>query len=131
MGSNYVVESASNIAHLLGVSDRIISLTVIALGTSLPELVTSIVSIKKGEQELLVGNIVGSNIFNIGVVLALPVAIFGGIPGSGFSSVDLLTFVISGIMLWMCSVDDKVINKREGIILIITFIIYYAYVIFS
>ena len=130
IGSNLVVDSASKIASILGVSERMISLTVVALGTSLPELVTSIVSAKKGEQDLLIGNIVGSNIFNIGIVLALPVALFGGISGIGFSYIDLIMLMISAFMLFIVSKNDKVINKIEGIIMIITFIVYYSYVIF-
>ena len=124
------MDSASKIASILGVSERMISLTVVALGTSLPELVTSIVSAKKGEQDLLIGNIVGSNIFNIGIVLALPVALFGGISGIGFSYIDLIMLMISAFMLFIVSKNDKVINKIEGIIMIITFIVYYSYVIF-
>ena len=77
IGSDLVVDSASSIAHTIGWSDRLISLTIIAFGTSLPELVTTIISSLKGEQDILVGNIIGSNIFNICMVLGVPVAIFG------------------------------------------------------
>lgn len=108
-----------------------IALTVIALGTSLPELVTSVVAARKGEQDLLIGNIIGSNIFNIGIVLGLPVAIFGGISGAGFSYVDLVLFLVSALMLFVAASNDKVISKKEGIIMIFTFITYYAYVIFG
>ena len=108
-----------------------IALTVIALGTSLPELVTSVVAARKGEQDLLIGNIIGSNIFNIGIVLGLPVAIFGGISGVGFSYVDLVLFLVSALMLFVAASNDKVISKKEGIIMIFTFITYYAYVIFG
>ncbi len=128
-GSHFVVESASQIAEILGVSQRIISLTVIALGTSLPELVTSVTAAKKGEQDLLIGNIIGSNIFNIGIVLGLPVAIFGGISGVGFSYVDLILFLVSAFMIFIAASNDKVIHKKEGIIMIFTFIVYYAYII--
>ena len=100
LGSNVVVDSASSIATMLGVSQKMIALTVVAFGTSLPELVTSIVSTKKGEQEILVGNIVGSNIFNIGIVLGLPVALFGGIPAVGFNMVDLITMLIAALLLF-------------------------------
>lgn len=129
VGSHFVVDSASKIAEFLGVSQRMIALTVIALGTSLPELVTSIVAAKKGEQDLLIGNIIGSNIFNIGIVLGLPVAIFGGISGVGFSYVDLILFFVSAVMLFVAASNDKVISKKEGIIMIFTFIVYYAYII--
>ena len=79
LGSNFVVDSATKIAAIMGVSERMIALTIIALGTSLPELVTSITATKKGEYDIAIGNVVGSNIFNIGVVIGIPVALFGGI----------------------------------------------------
>lgn len=129
LGSNLVVDSASNIAKFLGVSQRMIALTIVAFGTSLPELVTSIVSIKKGEQEILVGNIVGSNIFNIGMVLGLPVALFGSIPAIGFNNIDLIALLLSAILLFLFSVKDHKIGKLEGIIMLVIFVIYYSFVI--
>lgn len=129
LGSNVVVDSASSIATMLGVSQKMIALTVVAFGTSLPELVTSIVSTKKGEQEILVGNIVGSNIFNIGVVLGLPVALFGGVQAIGFNIIDLITMIIAAILLFIFSYKDNKISKLEGMIFLLIFIIYYSYVI--
>ncbi len=129
IGSNVVVDSASKIATILGVSQRMIALTVVAFGTSLPELVTSIVSIRKGEQEILVGNIVGSNIFNVGVVMGIPVAFFGGIPAVGFSVIDLIVMIIAAILLFVFSFKDRKIDKFEGIIMFIIFIVYYTFVI--
>jgi cation:H+ antiporter len=129
IGSNVVVDSASKIATMLGVSQRMIALTVVAFGTSLPELVTSIVSIRKGEQEILVGNIVGSNIFNIGVVLGIPVALFGGIPAIGFSLIDLVVMIIAAILLFIFSFKDRKIDKFEGVIMLIIFMVYYTFVI--
>lgn len=129
LGSNFVVDSASNIAVSLGVSQKMIALTIVAFGTSLPELVTSIVSIKKGEQEILVGNIVGSNVFNIGIVLGLPVALFGSIRAVGFNSIDLIVLLLSAILLFIFSFKDHKIKKIEGIIMLIIFIIYYSFVI--
>ena len=131
MGSNVVVDSASKIASMMGVSQRMIALTVVAFGTSLPELVTSIVSIKKGEQEILVGNIVGSNIFNIGIVLGLPVSLFGGVIAVGFTMVDLIAMIVAAILLFLFSLRDHKIGRYEGIFMLIIFIIYYSYVIFN
>lgn len=128
-GSNFVVDSASNIASALGVSQKMIALTIVAFGTSLPELVTSIVSIKKGEQEILVGNIVGSNIFNIGMVLGLPVALFGSIPAIGFNNIDLLALLLSALLLLIFSFRDHKISNYEGIIMLIIFTAYYSFVI--
>ena len=129
LGSNVVVDSASSIATMMGVSQKMIALTIVAFGTSLPELVTSIVSTKKGEQEILVGNIVGSNIFNIGIVLGVPVALFGGIQVIGFNIIDLVTMIIAAILLFVFSYKDNKITKFEGMILLSIFVIYYTYVI--
>lgn len=129
MGSNVVVDSASNIATMIGISQKMIALTVVAFGTSLPELVTSIVSTRKGEQEILVGNIVGSNIFNIGIVLGLPVAMFGGIPAIGFNIVDLITMIVAAVLLFAFAYKDHKVGRYEGIFMLIVFVIYYTFVI--
>lgn len=131
MGSNVVVDSASKIAGMLGVSQKMIALTVVAFGTSLPELVTSIVSTRKGEHEILVGNIVGSNIFNIGIVLGVPVALFGGIQAVGFNVIDLVVMIVSAILLFVFAYKDHEIHRHEGMIMLALFVIYYSYVIFG
>ena len=102
-GSNFVVESATNIAQILGVSARMISLTIIALGTSLPELVTSATATKKGEYDIAIGNVVGSNIFNIGMVIGIPVLVFGGIGKISFSYIDLIVMIVAAVLLFMFS----------------------------
>ena len=103
LGSNFVVDSASYLAKAFGVSERIISLTIIALGTSLPELVTSVMATKKGEYDIAIGNAVGSNIFNIGIVIGLPVTILGGISKIAFSYIDLIVMVVTALMLYLFS----------------------------
>ncbi len=125
-GSNFVVDSASNVASAIGISERIISLTVIALGTSLPELVTTIVSAKKGETELVLGNILGSNIFNICMVLGIPVAIFGTVTPGGFQMIDLAMLVGSSVLLFIFSLTQHKISRVEGVILFTAFICYYT-----
>ena len=127
IGSDLVVNNASSMAALFGISERIIALSVIALGTSLPELVTTIVSSKKKEQELLLGNIIGSNIFNICVVLGIPVTIYGTITPSSFSEIDLIMLIGSSILLFVFATTHKTIQRWEGIIMIITFILYYIF----
>ena len=129
LGSNVVVDSASKIASMLGVSQKMIALTVVAFGTSLPELVTSIVSTRKGEQEILVGNIVGSNIFNIGIVLGIPVAMFGGIPAIGFNLFDLLVMILAAVLLFAFSFKDNKVGKVDGIVMLLLFVVYYSFVI--
>jgi len=131
LGSNYVVNSASNIATYFGVSQRMISLTIIALGTSLPELVTSVVANRKGECDLAIGNIVGSCIFNIGIVMALPVAIFGGINQINFSNLDIAVMLLSVILLFLFAQNDKRLSKKEGILFLLCFLAYYSIVIIN
>ena len=129
LGSNSVVDSASYLAKAFGVSERIISLTIIALGTSLPELVTSVMATKKGEYDIAIGNAVGSNIFNIGIVIGLPVTILGGISKIAFSYIDLIVMVVTAMMLYLFSKNDYKISKREGLSFLILFVVYYSYVI--
>lgn len=129
LGSNFVVDSASYIATTLGISERLIALTVVAIGTSLPELVTSVTATKKGEYDIAIGNVVGSNIFNIGIVAGLPVALLGGINQINFNPYDVLILLISIILLLVFSHKDRKITKPEGLILIAIFIVYYTYVI--
>lgn len=128
VGSNLVVDSATNIAKTIGISERIISLTIIAIGTSLPELVTTIVSSLKKEQDILLGNIIGSNIFNICIVLGIPVAIFGSITPASFQLIDVAMLLLSSIILFIFATTHRKISKYEGLALIAIFITYYTLV---
>lgn len=130
LGSNFVVDSASFIAKALGVTERLVSLTVIALGTSLPELVTSVTATRKGEYDIAIGNVVGSNIFNIGMVIGLPTTLFGGVGTINFSYIDLFVMITASVLLFAFSYNDYKITKKEGITLLILFIAYYGYVLF-
>ncbi len=128
LGSNMVVNNASDIATKLGLSERVIALTIIALGTSLPELVTTIVSSKKGEQDLLLGNIIGSNIFNACVVLGIPVALFGTITPTSFNYLDLFMLIGSSLLLFAFAETKRMISRFEGAIMLLIFIVYYVFV---
>lgn len=128
VGSELIVDSASKIALTIGISERIISLTIIAFGTSLPELITTIVSSKKGEQDLLLGNIIGSNIFNICVVLGIPVILFGTITPASFEAIDLMLLIFSSMLLFIFASSNKVISRIEGFIMLAVFAIYYVLV---
>lgn len=130
LGSNFVVDSASFIAKALGVTERLVSLTVIALGTSLPELVTSVTATRKGEYDIAIGNVVGSNIFNIGIVIGLPTTLFGGVGTINFSYIDLFVMITASVLLFAFSYNDYKITKKEGITLLILFVAYYGYVLF-
>jgi cation:H+ antiporter len=126
LGSNMVVNNASAIARIIGLSDRLIALTIIALGTSLPELVTTIVASIKGEQDLLLGNIIGSNIFNACVVLGIPVAIYGTITPASFNYIDLMMLILSAFILFFFAMTKRKVTRFEGIFLLILFVVYYT-----
>ena len=130
LGSNFVVDSAAKIAAMVGVSAKMISLTIIALGTSLPELVTSVIATKKGEYDIAIGNVIGSNIFNIGIVIGIPITLFGGISQINFNLIDILVMVICALLLFVFASNDKKITKKEGIIFLTIFLVYYSYVIY-
>lgn len=135
-GGELVVNMATAIATGIGVSDRIIALTIINFGTALPEIVTTITAAKRNESELLVGNLVGSNIFNICIVLGLPVALLGTITLTNFNLVDLMMPIISSAVLWWVSrrgsngKDGKIL-RHEGFFLLLVFLAYYSYVIYG
>jgi cation:H+ antiporter len=131
LGSNLVVDNAAAIAKTIGVSEKLIALTIIALGTSLPELVTSITATRKGEYDIAIGNVVGSNIFNIGIVLGIPIAIFGGINQITINYIDLIVMIASALLVFIFSLKDRKISKSEGIVFLMIFAIYYSYVIYK
>ena len=128
-GSDLVVDSATIIAKHLGISERIISLTIVAFGTSLPELVTAIVSSVKKEHDILVGNIIGSNIFNICIVLGLPVAIYGNLIPTSFQIIDVVFILLASIILYIVpKIREYRISRRAGICFILIYLIYYTLV---
>ena len=130
-GSNLVVDNAASLARAIGISEKMVALTVIALGTSLPELVTSITATRKGEYDIAIGNVVGSNIFNIGMVIGIPIAIFGGIEQVSIDYIDLIVMIISALLLFIFSWKDRKIKKSEGAIFLLLFVAYYSYVIYK
>lgn len=130
-GSQLVVNSATEIAHVIGVSDRIIALTIIALGTSLPELVTTIVAARRKETDLVVGNIIGSNIFNICVVMGIPVAIFGTITPESFQMIDLFMLIFSAVLLFVLTRHDHQISRLDGMLMLFIFALYYGYIVYG
>ena len=130
-GSQLVVSGATSIATSVGISERLISLTVVALGTSLPELVTTITAARRKETDLIVGNIIGSNIFNICVVLSVPVIMFGAVTPGSFKVVDLAMMVGSAALLFIATRKDRKISRIEGVLMLLTFAIYYGFIIFE
>ncbi len=130
IGSNLVVRGATNIARLFNISERIIGLTIVALGTGLPELVTSVNAVKKGNYGLVIGNIVGSNIFNVSAVLGLSVVLFGNIVFK-VTMLDLVTFLISSILLYYFSLNNYKLDRNEGYMFIFLFVLYYSFILFG
>ena len=129
VGSNFVVDNATEIAKLLGVSDKMISLTIVAFGTSLPELVTSVQASRKGENDIAIGNIIGSNIFNIGMVIGIPAFLINNINVGAFNYIDMISMIASAILLFILTRKNNKIDRKCGILMLIMFIIYYSYVL--
>jgi len=128
LGGQFVTQSASNIAINLGMSEILVGLTIVALGTSLPELITSLVAAIKKENDIALGNIIGSNIFNILLVLGLS-SIISPISMDTQAIVDLvILFVITTITL-MFAFTGKKINRYEGFALLVLYGVYLTYII--
>ena len=128
VGGDLVVNSASNIAIALGMSETLVGLTIVAIGTSLPELVTSLTALKKGENQLVIGNVIGSNIFNILFVLGASSAI-SQIPLDPSMLTDVLFMVGVTILCFIFGKTQEKYDKKEGIILVSLFVIYMAFAI--
>ena len=127
-GSTLFVEGASKLATALGVSEAVIGLTIVAGGTSLPELATSVVSARKGNSGIAIGNVLGSNVFNILGILGVT-GLVCPMQLQGITNTDLSIMVISMIMIWFFSFTKYVIERWEGFILSATFIGYMVYLI--
>ena len=112
-GSNFAVEGASNLAKALGISQRFIGLTIVALGTSLPELVTSVSAARKHNADIAIGNIVGSNIFNILFIVGTTALIAAAV----------------GILLFVCVARTKELRKKAGIVMLLAYILYFLYLL--
>lgn len=129
IASDMVVDNAVLLAEQIGISQKVIAMTVIVIGTSLPELIMTVESARKGEFDMAVGNIIGTNIFNICIVLGLPIAIYGGISSGSFSIVDTTIVLLSALIFYIFGKSDRELSRREGVFMVMLFLIYYAYVI--
>ncbi|WP_404427130.1 calcium/sodium antiporter [Ureibacillus chungkukjangi] len=127
-GGNLVVDNGTEIAYSLGMSETLVGLTIIAIGTSLPELVTSISAALKKESEIALGNIVGSNIFNILFVLGASASI-SPLAANDKIFIDVILMIVLTIVLLVFSRTSFMVGKWEGLVLIATYIIYLAYII--
>lgn len=128
-GGNLVVNSSSFLASKFGMSEKLIGLTIVAIGTSLPELVTSIVAAKKGENEIAVGNAIGSCIFNVVLILGCCSIIEPYKVNITNDIVDVAIMISSVVLVFLFSLFNKKIIRWQGIILVSIYIIYFAYII--
>ena len=128
-GSNLTVNGATYLAMRLGVSDKIIGLTIVAFGTSLPELITSITAAVKGNSDISVGNIVGSNLFNILFVLGLSSTIkpVPFINNMADFTVDTVIALASIFLLWILVFKNKELGRKGGAVMLACFVAYYVY----
>lgn len=126
-GGDLVVECAKEIALALGMSQTLVGLTVVALGTSLPELVTSVVASRKGENGLALGNVIGSNIFNILMVLGASAAV-KPVPVNGLAVVDAACLIVFSLITWLLCRSKLRISRMEGLIMLGMYTVYLIYI---
>ena len=127
-GSSVTVDAATAIARIIGLSERFIGLTIVALGTSLPELFTSVSAARKGSADIAIGNIVGSNIFNILFVVGTSALITPLVFESKFI-VDFIVAVAACVLLWIFSFSGKSLNRVEGGVLLLGYLGYFIYLL--
>lgn len=127
-GGQLVVDSAKTIALSFGLSDSLIGLTIVAIGTSLPELVTSVVAARKGESDIALGNVIGSNVFNTFFILGMT-AVIGTVPVKGFTVIDAFIALCVTLAVFFMSMSKNRLNRVEGIAMIMMYALFTAYLI--
>ena len=127
-GSDVTVDAASNIAKTFGMSDRLIGLTIVALGTSLPELFTSVSAALKGKADIAIGNIVGSNIFNILFVVGTT-ALITPVEFEAKFVIDTAIVIAAGVMLWLFVLPKKQLNRVAGVVMLCGYAAYFVYLV--
>lgn len=126
LSSDVIVDNAVLLAEKLNVSEKIITMVLIVIGTSLPEMVMTITSAKKKEFDMAIGNIIGTNIFNICIVLGLPIAIFGDLVLDSFNLADIMTVFLTSFLLYIFARSERLVSKKEGIVMLAIVIAYYV-----
>lgn len=124
-GSNIAVDAASELARVFGLSERIIGLTIVALGTSLPELVTSVLAARKGNADIAIGNIVGSNIFNILFVVGTSALIIP-IPFASAFVTDFIVATAAAVLLWLFCFKNKRLGRFSGAVMLAAYVAYFV-----
>ena len=129
-GSDITVDAATKLAESFGMSKRFIGLTIVALGTSLPELFTSVMAARKGKADIAIGNIVGSNIFNILLIIGITGVILP-VPFEQSFLIDCGVAAASGVILWLCVFRKKKLKLVDGIIMLMVYAAYFVYLIIN
>lgn len=127
IASDIVVDNACLIASEIGISQKIITMTAIVIGTSLPELTMTVGASRKGEFDLAVGNIIGTNIFNICIVLGLPTLIFGDFTSTAFNFVDTIVVLLAAVVYYWFGRSSRQLERFEGMLMVAIFAAYYTY----
>ena len=130
LGSNLFVDSASNVALSLGISEGVVGLTVVAGGTSLPELATSVVAARKGQSAIAIGNVIGSNVFNILLILGLTATICP-LEIEGITTLDMVVMLLSVSLVWLFSFTRFTVERWEGAVLVVGYLVYLGWLITS
>lgn len=129
-GSNMFVDNASFVASSLGVSDAVIGLTIVAGGTSLPELATSMVSAKKGNSDIAIGNVIGSNVFNILMIIGIT-GLVKPMHIAGITTLDLIMMLASMLLMWFFCRTTYKVKRWEGAVLTIVYLAYLTWLIMN
>lgn len=129
-GSNLFVDSASSVAAALGVGESVIGLTIVAGGTSLPELATSVMAARKGQSALAIGNVLGSNVFNILAILGLT-AVICPMQINGITIIDLSVMAVSIVVVWLFSFTRYTVERWEGAVLVCGYAGYMWWLLYS
>lgn len=130
LGSNLFVDSASSVAYALDISEGVVGLTVVAGGTSLPELATSVVAARKGQSAIAIGNVIGSNVFNVLLILGLTATI-SPMEIEGITTIDMVVMLISVALVWMFSFTRYTVERWEGAVLVGGYLVYLCWLISS
>ena len=130
VGSNLFVDSASSVAYALGISEGVVGLTIVAGGTSLPELATSVVAARKGQSAIAIGNVIGSNVFNILLILGLTATI-RPLEIEGITTIDLAVMLLSVVLVWLFSRTRYTVDRWEGAVLVGGYLVYLGWLITS
>lgn len=130
VGSNVFVDHASNLAFALGISEAVVGLTVVAGGTSLPELATSVVAARKGQSAIAIGNVIGSNVFNILMILGLT-GVICPLEIEGITLVDQAVMLVSIVLVWLFSRTRYTVERWEGVLLVCGYAAYLSWLIIS